>query len=68
MMSIASDELVEVFVSLSEVLLTEDDLPGDLHRVVSVAQATVPGCDGASVTLIVEGRSRTDAATDRVVL
>jgi GAF domain-containing protein len=67
-MSIGGDELVQVFVNLSRVLLTEVDLRGDLERVVSVAQTTVPGCDGASVTLMVEGRPATEAATDRVVL
>jgi hypothetical protein len=67
-MSTVGDELVQVLVELSRILLTEADLRGDLERVVSVARATVPGCDGASVTLMIEGRPRTEAATDRVVL
>ena len=67
-MATADDELLRVMFELSRVLLTETDVRGDLERVVSVAEATVPGCDGASVTVIVEGRPRTETATDRVVL
>jgi GAF domain-containing protein len=67
-MATADDELLRVMFDLSRVLLTEADVRGDLERVVSVAEATVPGCDGASVTVIVKGQPRTEAATDRVVL
>ncbi|MDQ6726842.1 MAG: GAF and ANTAR domain-containing protein [Actinomycetota bacterium] len=63
-----SNELVEAITALSRVLLTDQTLGGDLRRIVAVAERTVPGCDGASIALTIEGRPRTEAATDRVVL
>lgn len=66
-----SDSLCEVraaLVTLSLALLVESDLRRDLERVLMVAQASVPGCEAGSVTLIVEGQPRTEAIIDRVVV
>lgn len=67
-MAETSAELVEALAALGKVLLTNRVLHGDLQRIVTVAERSVPGCDGASVALAFEGRARTSAATDKVVL
>lgn len=63
-----SNDLVEAITALSRVLLTDQSLKGDLRRIVAVAERSVPGCDGASVALSIEGRPRTEAVTSKVVL
>ena len=63
-----SSPLQEILAQLSRVVLTEAELRRDLERVLGVAQTTVPGCDAGSVTLVVEGEPRTEAAFSRVVL
>jgi GAF domain-containing protein len=50
------------------VLLTDGDLQRELRGVAGAALLGVPGCDGASVSVIVEGRPQTLGATDRVIL
>jgi len=63
-----SDDLVEAISALSRILLTDRTLQGDLRKIVAVAERSVPGCDGASIALALEGRARTEAETDRVIL
>jgi len=63
-----SNDLVAAISALSRVLLTDQSLNGDLLRIAAAAEWTVPGCDGASIALSIDGHPRTDAATDKVVL
>ena len=49
-------------------LLTDGDLQRELRGVAGAALLGVPGCDAASVSVIVEGRPQTLGATDRVIL
>ena len=67
-MAETSPDLIEALTALGRLLLTDGALNGDLGRIVAVAERTVPGCDGASIALSLEGRPRTEAATDRIVL
>jgi GAF domain-containing protein len=59
---------MEALTRLSRALLTERELQHDLDAILAVADATVPGCEGASVTLVIEGKPRTQAAVDRIVV
>jgi transcriptional regulator with GAF, ATPase, and Fis domain len=61
-------QLREALARLSLLLLTEVVLRRDLGRILSVAQRSVPGCETASVTLLVEGQPRRAAAIDRIVV
>ena len=62
-------ELHDALMTLSLTLLGEGpSLQRDLDGILSLAQRSVPGCDAGSVTLIVEGRPRTEAVIDRVVV
>lgn len=67
-MAETSSELVEALTALGKVLLTDHVLNGDLQRIVTVAERSIPGCGGASIALAFKGRARTRAATDKVVL
>lgn len=62
------DELAAALVELSGLLLDEEPLPEVLQRVVELAVAAVPGCTGAGVTLVEDGRPSTAAHTDEQVL
>ncbi|HWG93588.1 MAG TPA: GAF and ANTAR domain-containing protein [Mycobacteriales bacterium] len=64
----SSDDLARALVELSAVLVDEEPLPDVLQRVADLAVAVVPGCDGAGVTLVEDGRASTAAHTDDVVL
>ena len=62
-------ELQQALMALSLTWLDEGPkLQPDLDRILAVAERSVPGCDAASVTLIVEGRPQTEAVIDRVVV
>lgn len=58
------DELSEAIAELSALVVDEVDLPGLLQRVAELASRAIPGCDSAGVTLLVDGRPKTAAATD----
>jgi len=58
------DELTAVIGELACLLVDEVDLPGMLDRVVDLATRVIPNCDSAGVTLLVDGRPSTAAATD----
>lgn len=63
-----SAELVEAITAMSRVFVTDRALRDDLRRLVDVGEQTIPGCDGASIILVLEGHPGAEAATDRVVL
>jgi GAF domain-containing protein len=60
----SSDDLLRVYVRLSGVLLSEESLQSSLDLVCSMAEETIPGTDGAGVTLVRNGKKVTAAYTD----
>jgi GAF domain-containing protein len=64
----SSDDLARALVELSAVLVDAEPLPSVLRRVADLAVAVIPGCDGAGVTLVEDGRAATAAHTDDLVL
>jgi GAF domain-containing protein len=62
-----SDVLSDSLAALSGMLLGEESLESVLQRVVELACAVVPGCDGASVTLLRNGDATTGAASDESI-
>ena len=67
-MSESEDGLAESLRGLNSFLLDEETLDTVLQRVVETAQAGVPGCDHAGVTLWSGGKPSTAAATDDTTL
>lgn len=63
-----ADDLSVALGELSGLLLDSDSLEGTLQRVVDLAVRTMPGCTGASVTLVDGARPVTAAHTDEVAL
>ena len=66
-----SDATSELESNLSEVavaLFAPGTLEGTLQRIVTMAVATVEGCDAAGVFRVVNGQVTTVASTDPVVL
>ena len=67
-MSDAEEVLAESLRGLNSFLLDEETLETVLQRVVQTAQAGVPGCDHAGVTLWSREKPTTAAATDDTTL
>jgi GAF domain-containing protein len=66
---VVSDEVTAAIDDLSGMLLAEQDLHQTLQHVVDLAVRAVPGCTGASVTLLGTGdQPGTAAYTDELVL
>ena len=63
-----ADDLSVALGELSGLLLDSDSLEGTLQRVVDLAVRTMPGCTGASVTLVDGARPVTAVHTDEVAL
>ena len=61
-------QIQRAIAELGLALLTEKELQGDLERILRAAQRSVPGCEAGSVTLLVEGSPRTEAAISRAVI
>jgi len=67
LMSLTSDDAAG-FARLTEELASEPDLMQTVHRVIELAQKSIPGCDFAGFTLTHADRLETAVATDdRVV-
>src|SRR3954470_19238773 len=62
------EDLVAALSELSRVLLADVDLRTALQAIADRATHTVPGCDWASVSMRIEGKPETTAASDRVAL
>lgn len=63
-----SPEILEALQKLSSLLESEDAFERTLHTVVDLSVSTLPGCDSAGVTLRVDGRDKTAAASDHYTL
>ena len=62
------DDLAQALGELSGLLLGEEPLTVVLARVAGLAVEAIPGCTGAGVTLMHDGRPSTAAHTDDLVL
>lgn len=62
------EESVERFARVEKLLRTQRILPARLESVVAIAQRTVPHCDAAGISLIVEGEPTTSAVSDRLAI
>lgn len=63
-----AEELSQVFARMSGLLLSEESVHTALGLVTSLARDTIPGAEGAGVTLIdAEGRLTTASATSELV-
>jgi len=63
-----NDDLIQNFVALAGVLLTEPTTTGNLRRVIDTAVSTVPGCTAASISVMALGAPRSAAVTNRVAV
>ena len=63
-----SPDLIEALHQLSSLLESEDSLDETLKTIVDLSVATLPGCDSAGVTLRVQGKDMTAAASDDYAL
>ncbi len=63
-----SRELLEALQKLSSLLESDDSLNSTLNTIVELAVGTLPGCDSAAVTLIMNGGPGTAAASDEHAL
>lgn len=64
----SAEDLVSALEQLSELLQTQRTLGAALASIAEAAVVSVPGCDAASISLSIEGRPATAAATARVAL
>src|SRR5215213_3465155 len=55
-------------MELSEILLRERALGTNLALIAQTATETIPGCDGASIALSLQGRPATAAISSRIAL
>jgi GAF domain-containing protein len=62
------EESVERFARVQKLLRTQRTLPARLESVVAIARRTVPNCNAAAISLIVEGEPTTSAVTDRLAV
>ncbi len=63
-----SPEVLDALQRLSSLLESDDALEKTLKTVVDVCVATLPGCDSAGVTLRLDGKNSTAAASDQYTL
>jgi GAF domain-containing protein len=63
-----SQEMLDALHRLSALLAAEDALEKTLQVVVELSVAVLPGCDAAGVTLRIEDKDRTAAASDEFTL
>lgn len=62
------EESIERFARVAKLLRTERTLPAKLESVVAIAKRTVPNCDAAGISLLVDGEPTTSAASDRLAV
>ncbi|MGH8886174.1 MAG: ANTAR domain-containing protein [Egibacteraceae bacterium] len=66
-MSEGPKNIPEGLAELSQLLFTQETLDSTLDRVAGLAVKTIPGCDGAGVALVRDGRITNVAASDELV-
>ncbi|MDQ3955554.1 MAG: GAF and ANTAR domain-containing protein [Actinomycetota bacterium] len=63
-----SPEILEALQKLSSLLDSDDAFERTLNTVVDLSRSTLKGCDSAGITLRVDGKPTTAAATDHYTL
>ena len=61
-------ELASSFATIARTLLVERTVAGTLQRIVDFAQATVGGCDAASISLLTGDQIATPVSSDPIAL
>jgi len=61
-------DLASSFAEIARTLFVEPTVAGTLQRVVDFAQATVTGCDAASISLLTGGEVSTPVCSDPIAL
>ena len=62
------EESIERLARVTKLLRTQRTLPAKLETVVALAKATVPNCDAAGISLLIDGEPTTSAVTDRLAV
>ncbi len=62
------EESLERFRRVEKLLRTQRTLPARLESVAGIARRTVPNCDAAGISLIVDGEPTTAAVSDRLAV
>lgn len=62
------DESIERFARVAKLLRTQRTLPAKLETVVSIAKRTLPDCDAAGISLLIDGQPTTSAVSDRLAV
>src|SRR3712207_993781 len=63
-----SPDILAALQKLSSLLESEDAFERTLHTIVDLSVSALPGCDSAGVTLRVDGKDATAAASDSYAL
>lgn len=61
-------ETIEKLSRVTRPLKTQRSLPAKLEAVVAIVKRTIPNCDGAGVSLLVEGEPTSVAVSDRLTI
>ncbi len=61
-------ESVETLARVAKLLRTQRTLPAKLEAVVALVKRTVPNCDAAGISLVIEGEPTTCAASNRLAV
>lgn len=61
-------ESIEKLARVTKLLRTQRTLPAKLEAVAALASRTVPNCDAAGISLIIEGEPTSCAVSDRLAL
>ena len=62
------EESLERLTRVERLLRTERTLPAKLESVAAIAGRTVPNCDAAGISLVVDGEPTTSAVSDRLAV
>jgi transcriptional regulator with GAF, ATPase, and Fis domain len=61
-------ESVEKLARVTKLLKTQRTLPAKLETVVAIVKRTVPNCDAAGISLVIDGEPTSVAVSDRLAL
>jgi transcriptional regulator with GAF, ATPase, and Fis domain len=61
-------ESIDRLARVTKLLRTQRTLPAKLETVVAIAKRTIPNCDAAGVSLLIDGQPTTSAVSDRVAV
>ena len=62
------EESIEKLARVTKLLRTQRTLPAKLETVVELVKRTVPNCDAAGISLVIDGEPTTTAASDRLAV